>query len=1010
MPDRYWVGGTGTWNSTSTTNWSATSGGPNGASAPTAADSVFFDQAGSYTVTVSGSVSCLDFTASAGTIVFAGGSSPTLSIAGSLTLATSLTWSMSGILTFTSTVAGRTITTNNISIASPIVFNGSGGVWTLGSNFTTGASSTTSISNGTLNTNNYNYTSGSTFTASGGTFNMGSSTISVTVFTRLSTVINAGTSTILCSAAGGTFAGNSATYYNVSFNFSGGTSPTITGSNTFNDLTFVNRSSSPGVGGSVVTLAGNQIINGTFRFPAPTSGNIRYSVISSVAGVQRTLTCAAIVCSDVDFRDIIIAGAAAPLSGTRIGDLGGNSGITFSTPKTVYRVGTSTAWAGSSSWATTSGGAGSNDNYPLPQDTAIFDNAATPSSAITFNSFYVSNLDCSSRTNAMTFNHNSTGTEFCGSYILGSGVNVAGSSSQRFTGRGTMLFASAGKTITFPINLESVGGTLQLSQAVTVSNSLTVTRGILNTDGFAVSVTDFISSNSNVRTINLGASIVTLGSGLNFATSTNLTFNAGTSQINRVGFLFTFSGGGRTFYDINLSDFQGGTIEGANTFRNFTVVSSGATPTVRTINFAASQTITGTLTLNGASPVARLRVGSNDATRPRRTISAAVLVSTDCDFEDFGLAGAAVGTSPIRAGDRGNNNNIIFPAAKTVYRVGNNTTWTGSASWATTSGGSGSNDNYPLAQDTAVIDNNTTLTGTLTISSVSMSGLDCSTRTTTITLSYSTGVEILGSIKLGSGVALAGSSNVTISGYNRTIDIASAGKTIPFGIDIRAGASGAPVYLRLLDACSISTILAVYGSINLNGFTLTVSSFTSSNPFFANDLTFNGGTMIVSSSSTSFNVTTTNFTTTVGTGAGTISMTSASPKTFAGNGRTYNCTVNNGGSGSLTITGSNTFTTLSNSVQPTSFLFTAGTTQTLTNWNINGAPGSFVTIGSTTTVSHTLFKSTGIVNASYLSISRSNATGGATWIAGTTSINGIGNSGWLFTEAQAGSSFFLFLS
>ena len=70
MANRYWVGGTGTWNTTSTTNWSASSGGASGASVPTAADSVFFDQAGTYTVTLTGALTCLDFTHSAGAVTF----------------------------------------------------------------------------------------------------------------------------------------------------------------------------------------------------------------------------------------------------------------------------------------------------------------------------------------------------------------------------------------------------------------------------------------------------------------------------------------------------------------------------------------------------------------------------------------------------------------------------------------------------------------------------------------------------------------------------------------------------------------------------------------------------------------------------------------------------------------------------------------------------------------------------------------------------------------------------
>ena len=52
MANRYWVGGTGTWDNASTTNWSATTGGASGASAPTTADTVFFDTNSGTAVTV----------------------------------------------------------------------------------------------------------------------------------------------------------------------------------------------------------------------------------------------------------------------------------------------------------------------------------------------------------------------------------------------------------------------------------------------------------------------------------------------------------------------------------------------------------------------------------------------------------------------------------------------------------------------------------------------------------------------------------------------------------------------------------------------------------------------------------------------------------------------------------------------------------------------------------------------------------------------------------------------
>lgn len=66
MANRYWVGGSGTWNSTNVTNWSTTSGGSGGASVPTSADSVFFDDNSFATdvlnITISGTVNCSSFT------------------------------------------------------------------------------------------------------------------------------------------------------------------------------------------------------------------------------------------------------------------------------------------------------------------------------------------------------------------------------------------------------------------------------------------------------------------------------------------------------------------------------------------------------------------------------------------------------------------------------------------------------------------------------------------------------------------------------------------------------------------------------------------------------------------------------------------------------------------------------------------------------------------------------------------------------------------------------------
>lgn len=65
MASRFWVGGTGTWDNSITTNWSATSGGAGGQSVPAAADTVTFDaSSGGGTVTVAATINASNTLAS----------------------------------------------------------------------------------------------------------------------------------------------------------------------------------------------------------------------------------------------------------------------------------------------------------------------------------------------------------------------------------------------------------------------------------------------------------------------------------------------------------------------------------------------------------------------------------------------------------------------------------------------------------------------------------------------------------------------------------------------------------------------------------------------------------------------------------------------------------------------------------------------------------------------------------------------------------------------------------
>lgn len=157
----YWTGGTGTWDSSTTTNWSLTSGGASAGVAPSIDTDVYFDvnsnvTTGTFTVTMSTGATCRSFVASGldGTMTLAG--TAAWSIGGSLTFpTTNFTRTYTGAITFTSATA-NTITTSGNTLASVITFNGTGS-WTLGSALTTTGTSVT-LTAGTLALSSYTLT------------------------------------------------------------------------------------------------------------------------------------------------------------------------------------------------------------------------------------------------------------------------------------------------------------------------------------------------------------------------------------------------------------------------------------------------------------------------------------------------------------------------------------------------------------------------------------------------------------------------------------------------------------------------------------------------------------------------------------------------------------------------------------------------------------------------------------------------------------------------------------
>jgi hypothetical protein len=878
LADRYWVGGTGTWSSTNTTNWSTSSGGAGGASVPIAADNVIFDAGsdagGTFVVTMANTPRlCNDFTASGldFTMTLAG-SSVGLTVSGSLEFpATNFTRTYSGTTTFNATTTGKTITTNGVQLSS-VTFNGVGGEWTLGSAFSCGSSALI-LTNGTIDTSasSYAVTAGRwTNTGSSVTVNLNGSTITLT-FTSTAwsfpatATLNAGTSTIILSSNNGRFTGGGKTYHNVEFSspLAGGRGfiGTGTGVNTLNNLTIATIGTA-GIGSFV--FEANQTINGTFTVNG-SDGNCRITVNSgsSFLGTTRTLTCAAIAATtDVDFRDITIAGAAAPLSGTRLGDCGGNSGITFGAGVDKYwNLAAGGNW-NSTAWATSSGGAVANTNFPLVQDTAIIENTGLNTSAtVVINLNYnIGNFDMSTRSNAMTLSLSGI-VSFYENLIYNSAITNTGTAGIIFINRSIKTFDSAGKTFDNSITIDAPGGGVQLinNNFVTgVTRSTFLTRGTLDLNDFDWTTGKFSSSNTNIRSIAFG-----------------------TGEINCSG---TGTGSPGPWFT----------------------------------------TIATNLTVSGTPVVNITSTGST-----------------------------AIAVTP---GSLSEANSISFNFTGGTYTL----TFLGSSNHSA---------------------RNVDFTG--------YSG----------TLSFIGSAVIYGNLTLSSGMSLPASTNTWRFGATSgTKTITSNGKTMDFPVNFN-GVGGTWQLQDALTLGSTRRVTFTNGTVDLNGFTLT--SGTGSTASGTKNITFNGGTLLLSGSGVTAwnNAQPSNFTTTAGTGTGAISMTSASAKTFVGGGSTYNCNLNQGGAGNLTITGSNTFNDITNSVQPATILFTAGTTQTVSDFTLSGTAGNLIIIDSTTASQFTLSKASGTVSVSFVDVRDSNATGGSSWQAFTANgnVNGGNNTGWTFS-------------
>ncbi len=616
-----------------------------------------------------------------------------------------------------------------------------------------------------------------------------------------------------------------------------------------------------------------------------------------------------------------------------------------------------------------------------------------------------------------TLTHNSGITlTVSGSLTLVSGMTYSpADDTAAITINGTGTITTAGKSLgNFTVSGSGITVTLADNlNTRAITTTVTLTQGTLKTDGasdtsaLTHSWGRFNSSNSNTRTLTLGASNINLvassgvggGGAWTVATSTNLTLNANTSTITLNYNNATFSGGGKTYNTVRFISSSQASILQANTFA--TLTRTGTAGKTDSLLVQPNQTVTGTLNLNGNSTTNRILVQSNTlGTAATFTLTGATVSASNVDFRDITMT-PAQNLSAItgNSGDCGGNSGITFTTAATQYWFKDTGNWSTAGQWFLATNGGGGAGRVPLPQDDVVFDVNSFSAVSKTVTqdmprigkSINWTGA-----TNSPTWTVSTALTIYGSLTLISGMTFTNSVSWTFEGRG-SFTLTMAGKNFNSSVPtITISMFGGTLTLQDAYSQTTGTLVLNNGTLNTNNFNVTLNAF-SSNVSTARTLTMGSETWTISGAPNFWLVTST---LTLNRGTSTISMTNTGSgvKTFTGGGLTYyNLSLTGGGTGAVTIAGSNTFNTFTINA-PLTVTFTSGTTQTVSSFVATGTSGNVITINSSTSgTAATLSRSSGTVSCDYLSLKDSAATGGAKWYAGANSTNVSGNSGWIFT-------------
>ena len=277
----------------------------------------------------------------------------------------------------------------------------------------------------------------------------------------------------------------------------------------FQDNCTFNNLSLTYTGGGIATanFYDDIIVNANLTVIGSNANRSRLLISNPYIGSQRTITVnGSIVASNVDFRDITLAGTAnrdlSTISGGS-GDCGGNSGITFTPAIDCYIKHTSGSMnvSDATKWVTTDGGT-TQARVPLMQDRAWGTaNSFTGTATINMNCPRIGSIDLSGVNQAVTFAL-ANNVESYGSYILGDNITQSGDFINYVYGRGIYEIKAFGNTLYY-LAINAPTGILNFTSDIIIRRSYEARAGTINHNNHHITASHLQWYGASILNLNL---------------------------------------------------------------------------------------------------------------------------------------------------------------------------------------------------------------------------------------------------------------------------------------------------------------------------------------------------------------------------------------------------------------------------------------------------------------------------------------------------------------------------